>query len=221
MQALAESHFYSILDTAYVPRSRWIPTYRSLIDGGADLVQIRAKDASHEERVQLLECLLPDFALSGKPLIINDDIQAAGCYPGMNLGLHLGQDDASPEEARERLGPSPIIGLSTHSEGQAREAIRLAEEKIINYFAVGPLFQTPTKPDYQPVGLELAQKVQSMNPPVPFFVIGGITRETLPLVVQTGLNRIVVVSEVLKADHPPSVIQDMKTMLSLPLTDSP
>lgn len=221
MHTLEESHFYSILDTAYVPRSKWIPTYRALIDGGADLVQIRAKNAPHEERIQLLECLLPDFALSGKPLIINDDIEAAGCYPGMNLGLHLGQEDTSPEDARERLGPSPIIGLSTHSEAQARQAIRLAEEKIINYFAVGPLFQTPTKPDYQPVGLELAQKVQSWNPPVPFFVIGGITRETLPLVAQAGLKRIVVVSEVLKANSPQSIIQEMKTSLPLPLTDSP
>lgn len=215
MHALEDSYFYAILDASYVPRSKWIATYRHLIDGGADLVQIRAKGISHADRIQLLDALLPDYAVAGKPLIINDDLEAAACYPGMNLGLHLGQEDTPPKEARERLGPSALIGLSTHSADQARQAIRLAEQKIINYFAVGPLFQTPTKPDYRPVGLELARQVTAMNPPVPFFVIGGITRSTLPEVIDAGLQRFVVVSEVLNSEQPASVIREMKARLSL------
>ncbi len=213
---LSDSRFYGILDTSYVARDSWIPTYQALLDGGADLVQIRAKKESHDERLALMDALLPAYVRSGTPLIINDDVEAAAQYPGLSVGLHLGQDDMDPRHARERLGPDAIIGLSTHSLEQAYAAIALANEGFITYFAVGPLFATPTKPHYAPVGLELADEVKAIGPSVPFFCIGGITRETLPSVIEAGIDRIVVVSEVLKDDDPASVVKAFKAAVSLP-----
>jgi len=211
---LEDFRIYSILDTAYVSREWWIETYRKLIQGGADLVQIRAKNESHRERVELLEALLPDYVNGGRPLIVNDDLEAAALYPGMGLGIHLGQDDLDPVMVRERLGAGVLVGLSTHTREQAKEAMELARKKIIDYFAVGPLFKTPTKPDYRPVGLELAKEVMEMNPPVPFFTIGGITRENIQLVVDSGIKRIVVVSDILKSADPAGVIREFRRKLS-------
>lgn len=211
---LDKANFYAILDTGYVEPESWRDTYRSLLDGGADLIQIRAKGINSQRRQLLVDTLLPDFATSGVPLIINDDLEVAGAYPGIQIGLHLGQEDCPPALAREKLGPDRIIGLSTHSLEQAETACHLGRRGVIDYFAVGPVFATPTKPDYEPVGLGLALEVQAMNPPVPFFCIGGITRETLPRILAAGLSRVVVVSDVLKDPEPAEVVAEYKRQLS-------
>ena len=213
-ESLDRAVFYAILDTSYIPPESWGETYRNLIQGGADVVQVRAKNIPSHKRQLLLDTLLPDYVTSGVPLIVNDDLDVARAYPGIQLGLHLGQDDLAPEEAREKLGPDRIIGLSTHSLIQAEAAIELGLNGIINYFAVGPLFSTPTKPDYEPVGLELAQLVKGLNPPVPFFCIGGITKKTLPAVIAAGIQRIVVVSDVLKDPDPAEAVSRFKATLS-------
>lgn len=211
--SLENCRFYAILDTAYVTPENWVDVYRALLDGPADLIQLRAKAESHAERVLLMEALLPDYGTSGCPLIINDDLEAAALYPGMNLGLHVGQEDTPPETARSRLGPNAIIGLSTHSREQAAQAMELGREGIIDYFAVGPLFQTPTKPEADPVGLELAAWVMEQNPPVPFFCIGGITRASLDLVLQHKIRRIAVVSDVLTDPSPWRVVAEYQRRL--------
>ncbi|RME71872.1 MAG: thiamine phosphate synthase, partial [Verrucomicrobia bacterium] len=147
---LQAARFYAILDTAYVPPDRWESVCRQLIDGGADLIQLRAKQASPEQRAALLERMRPVIAAAGAGaphLIVNDDVDLAARTP--DAGLHIGQDDTPPAEARRRLGPDRLIGLSTHSLDQARAAMALPPGTI-DYFCVGPVFSTQTKPDYTP-----------------------------------------------------------------------
>ncbi|MGE9296706.1 MAG: thiamine phosphate synthase, partial [Puniceicoccales bacterium] len=138
---------YGILDTGYAPRAQWVDKCKALLDGGADIVQLRAKGSDLDERRALLEQILPLFAGSPTPLVVNDDWQLALEYPG--LGVHIGQDDDPVDTVRAALGPDRILGLSTHSPAQAQGAI--AQAALLDYFAVGPVFATPTKPDYIPV----------------------------------------------------------------------
>ncbi len=215
MPDLSPARFYAILDTGYVAADRWEETCRQLIAGGADLVQLRAKNETRDERRRLLEAVLPLFEPdpSGPPpphLIINDDLDLCLEYPG--LGLHVGQDDVPVEEARRRLGSNRLLGLSTHSIEQAERAI--AHASHLDYFAVGPIFATPTKPDYGFVGLELVPAVARLHPPLPFFAIGGIKRDNIRDVLAAGGRRIVVVSDVLCDPDPEGTVRAYRRLLS-------
>ncbi|MBT9168928.1 MAG: Thiamine-phosphate synthase [Syntrophomonadaceae bacterium] len=110
-------------------------------------------------------------------------------------GVHLGQDDLPVSEARAKLGPKKIIGLSTHSLEQALAASSLP----LDYLGVGPVFTTPTKPDALPVGLELLEKV-SRQLTVPFVAIGGIDETNLEQVLAVGARNVAVIRAVVAAD---------------------
>ena len=194
------ARLYAILDTGYAKAGRFSWLARELIAGGAGIVQVRAKSESTRERIRLIETVLPECEAGGVPLIVNDDIEAATEFPG--LGLHLGQDDLAVESARERLGPGPLIGLSTHSREQALEAYRKALEGVIDYFAIGPVFATPTKPTYEPVTLDLVDWAAAQGFKVPHFFIGGVNLGTVHAVASRGARRVVVVSDLLKAEDP-------------------
>jgi thiamine-phosphate pyrophosphorylase len=204
---LFAAKFYAILDAAYLAGENFPSMCRAVLAGGADIVQIRAKNASDAEYVKLLESVLPQFEGNDIPLIVNDRLQIAEKYP--RCGLHVGQDDVSPVVAREKLGESRVIGLSTHSVEQARAALKLAD--VISYFCVGPVFATRTKPDYTPVGLNLVRDGYTMNADLlPLFCIGGINRENVREVVAAGARCIVVVSDVLQAADPESAVRELR-----------
>ncbi|HUG10789.1 MAG TPA: thiamine phosphate synthase [Opitutaceae bacterium] len=210
---LSHARFYAILDTGYVPRSRWSKVCRALIDGGADIIQMRAKTERASERRALLAEILPLFdetRSATPPLVINDDIELALSHPG--LGLHVGQDDMPATEARRLLGPDRILGLSTHSEEQAAAAIALGSGAL-SYFAVGPVFATQTKPGYRAVGLELVAHVAATEPGIPFFCIGGINRGNVAQVVAAGARRVVAVSDILCDPDPAAAVREMRALL--------
>jgi thiamine-phosphate pyrophosphorylase len=210
---LSHARFYAILDTGYVPRSRWIKICRALIDGGADMIQMRAKTERPKERRALLDEILPLFNETRStmpPLVINDDIDLALSHPG--LGLHVGQDDMPATEARRLLGPDRILGLSTHTEEQAAAAIALGPG-VLSYFAVGPVFATQTKPGYRAVGLELVTHVAGMQPAIPFFCIGGINRGNVHQVAATGARRVVAVSDILCDRDPAAAVREIRMQL--------
>jgi thiamine-phosphate pyrophosphorylase len=195
--SLQSARLYGILDTGYVETSTeaWENACLGLLAGGVDVLQLRAKGASTAERRSLLERILPCCTAAGIPLVLNDDLDLARAVPG--VGLHLGQEDVPVEEARAALGPDRLLGLSTHSPSQAEGAI--ARSGLLDYFAVGPVFATPTKPTYTPVGLELVAEVSAMRPPLPWFCIGGLKLDRWPRVAAVGGRRAVVVSEWLQA----------------------
>jgi thiamine-phosphate pyrophosphorylase len=195
--SLHPARLYGILDTGYVDPATpaWEATCRALLEGGVDVLQLRAKHASAAERAALLERILPLFAGRSTPLIINDDLALALSRPG--LGLHVGQEDLPVEEARAALGPDRVLGLSTHSPAQAARALEQAP--LLDYFAVGPVFATPTKPTYTPVGLALVSHVAALAPRLPWFCIGGLKTHHWAQVAAAGGQRAVVVSDLLQA----------------------
>ena len=210
---LGHARFYAILDTGYVPRSRWAKVCRALIEGGADLIQMRAKTERPKERRELLEEILPLFAglrSNAPPLVINDDIDLALAHPG--LGLHVGQDDVPAASARRLLGPDRILGLSTHSREQVAGAVALGSQ-VLSYFAVGPVFATQTKPGYRAVGLELVAHASAAGSDVPFFCIGGINRGNVAQVVAAGGRRVVAVSDILCDHDPAAAVREMRGLL--------
>jgi len=201
--------FYAILDPSYVSVKRLAGLARAVLTGGADIVQLRAKNATTSQRVDWLRTLVPICAGAGAPLICNDDIEAALAVSG--VGLHVGQDDLSPRAARTALGPERALGLSTHSLAQARTALELGE--VLTYFAVGPVFPTATKPDYPAVGLELVRAVAALNPARPWFCIGGINRQNVTQVRAAGGRAVVAVSEVLRAVDPVATVCELRAAM--------
>lgn len=197
---LPDSPFYAILDTGYVPKEQWIEKFKALVNGGSKLLQVRAKTESQQQRKELLASVLgakKSLPAEIQPeIIINDDIEL--CLEFGDVGLHIGQDDTPPEEARERIGPTKILGLSTHSKEQIDKALSY-KDGILSYFAVGPIFPTQTKPDYKAVGLELIDYATAKKPAIPFYCIGGINRENVSQVITAGAKRVVTVSDVLLA----------------------
>lgn len=206
--------FYAIVDTLYVKPENFPAMVEKVLQGKPDLLQIRAKGLDSVSRQKLVETVLPLF--NGKEgdarapwrLIINDDVEV--CKVFADIGLHVGQDDLSVEKARDILSPERILGLSTHSLEQAREA--MAKKAFLNYFAVGPIFQTPTKPEASAVGLKLLEQVVQENPPLPFYGIGGVKLENRAELIKRGARGLVAVSEVLQAASPDQVITEYQAL---------
>ena len=194
-EILRNCAFYGILDTGYVARADMKAKCLALIEGGAGIVQLRAKRETPKQRAEIALEIAPIFEREGAPIfIINDDIALAKAT-GF-AGLHIGQDDLPALEAREILGGGRVIGLSTHSPEQAKAADDLFE--TIDYFAVGPVYATQTKPGRKPVGLELVSYASKMKARLPWFAIGGVNLKTAGAVRAAGAERIVAVSDVLK-----------------------
>jgi thiamine-phosphate diphosphorylase len=196
--SLRDAVFYGILDTGYVARENMYEKCRQLIMSGAKIVQLRAKKESEETRRELAFEMLPLFKKKNAPyFIINDSPELAAEICGIipNAGLHVGQDDMPPHEARKLIGKKRVLGLSTHSPEQAKNADGLSD--ILDYFAVGPVYATQTKPGRIPVGLQLVEYAAKMNFKLPWFAIGGINMKTAQDVRKAGAQRIVAVSDVL------------------------
>jgi thiamine-phosphate pyrophosphorylase len=124
--------------------------------------------------------------------------------------VHLGQDDASPEEVRRLVGPEALIGLSTHSPEQVEAA------QDVDYVSVGPVFRTPTKPEYEPVGLDLVRYAAD-RVPTPFFAIGGIDGANIDDVLEAGATRVAVVRAIRDADDPGDATRELRARIEAKL----
>jgi len=191
---LAGCRLYGFVDIAYIEGLDPGEVTRELIAGGVDIIQVRAKERSHAERVDLARKVVSAAFQYKVPVIINDDIEAA--FETGADGVHLGQEDwaAIPREERaERLANMRIVGLSTHSLEQALAA----ERDGADYLGVGPVFPTATKPGMKPVGIELVREVAA-RVKTPFFAIGGVTLDNVGEIIEAGATRVAVVSAILK-----------------------
>ena len=207
MHPLSPCRLYGILDTGYVERERLVPVLRALIQGGVDLIQLRAKKETPAEILEMARELAPVCREAGIPFILNDHpelVREAGAD-----GAHVGQDDLSVAEARRLAGPDALIGKSTHSLDQALAAAL----ETPDYIGFGPLFATPTKPDYTPIGTEEIRTVHAaLN--LPIFCIGGVKLSNLPAVLAAGAQRVVIVSDLLQAADPAARTVACKALLS-------
>jgi thiamine-phosphate pyrophosphorylase len=194
MSVLSECRLYGIIDLGYVEASDTAPIAEQMIEGGVDLIQLRGKNKSIEELVELSKELHELTAKSATPLIVNDYAEVASSTPVQ--GVHVGQDDDSIEVVRQKVARDILVGKSTHSLEQACAA----EREGADYIGFGPIFATPTKPDYAPIGLENITRVHAeVN--LPIFCIGGINIDNLQRVIDAGAKRVVMVSALLKAHN--------------------
>lgn len=195
---LADCTFYGIVDMGYVAPEMLFDKCVQIADAGVKIIQLRAKKEDSPTRRNLAFELLPIFKKRQDVFfIINDDIELAAeiCSLIPNAGLHIGQDDGDPKSVRAEIGYDRVLGLSTHSIEQAAAADNLND--VLDYFAVGPVYATNTKPGRPAVGLELVEKVAASNPRLPWFCIGGVNAKTAAQVRKAGGQRIVAVSDVL------------------------
>jgi len=194
MRPLHDCRLYAIMDLGYVERGNAARVVEQMIEGGVDLIQLRGKNKSMGELADLAAELHELAAKSSTPVIVNDYAEIARAAPVE--GVHVGQDDDSIEVARQKAGREILIVKSTHSLEQARAAQREGAD----YIGFGPIFSTPTKPDYAPIGLENIRRVhEEVN--LPIFCIGGININTLQSVLDAGAKRVVMVSALLKAQN--------------------
>ena len=193
MKPLSDCRLYGILDLGYVSAGDAVSMARRMLDGGVGALQLRAKKFAPAAIRALAEEILPVCRGFGVPFLLNDHPDLVP-LTGAD-GVHVGQDDLPVPRVREIVGPGAIIGLSTHSPGQAAAA----KEAGPDYIGFGPLFSTPTKPDYVPVGLGGIREARA-RAGLPVFCIGGIKLENLPAVLDAGASGVVIVSGILQAD---------------------
>ncbi len=207
MKALAQGHVYGILDLGYVDPEAVGATAAALVDGGVDVLQLRAKGFPREKIAAMAGEVVGLTRASEVPLIINDHPEVA-VEVGAD-GVHVGQDDQSVAEVRAVVGDDFIVGKSTHSLDQAREAAK----EPVDYIGFGPLFATPTKPDYRPIGLDdIATVHRELS--LPIFCIGGIKKENLAKITARGARRVVIVSGILQSADFSTYISECQSILA-------
>jgi thiamine-phosphate pyrophosphorylase len=189
---LSECRLYGIVDLGYIEESEAARIVEQMIEGGVDLIQLRGKEKPLDELIDYAARLHQLTTRSSTPLIANDHAEIASQIPVE--GVHVGQDDDSVEVARRKAGREIVVGKSTHSVEQALAAQREGAD----YIGFGPIFATPTKPDYPPIGLsDIGRLHAEMD--LPIFCIGGINIDNLQSVIDAGAKRVVMVSALLKA----------------------
>ncbi|WP_309105930.1 thiamine phosphate synthase [Arthrobacter sp.] len=180
-------------------------------EGGVDIIQLRDKQLEAAEELELLDVLQAAAHRHGRLWAVNDraDIASLSGAPV----LHLGQKDLPLHSARTFVGSETVIGLSTHTPGEVDAAIAASPGRSgLDYFCVGPVWSTPTKPGRAAVGLELvsyaadairaADRMTVDGLLLPWFAIGGIDLANVEQVVAAGASRVVVVRAITEADDP-------------------
>jgi thiamine-phosphate pyrophosphorylase len=163
-----------------------------LIEGGASLIQLRDKNAAPQEFYREAAAALQIARDHNARLIINDRVDIALALKAD--GVHLGQTDLPVEAARSLLGKDAIIGFSTHNLQQAKSATAMP----VDYIAFGPIFQTFSKENPEPVaGLSALREARAIIGSLPLVAIGGITMANALEVLKAGANALAIIAELL------------------------
>ena len=212
MKPLTECKLYAFVDTAYLNGCAPEVVAQQLCDGGADLIQLRAKTSSPAEIRRMAEKILPIIRRANVGFIINDHLDIAR-EVGADI-CHLGQEDFF-DAGHKHVSELPIadcrlpIGISTHAPDQAQRAVDAGAD----YIAIGPIYATGTKPTAKPVTLEYVRWAAA-NVNVPWFAIGGINLQTIDAVLDAGAKRICVVSAILNAPDIAKACAEFRKRLS-------
>jgi thiamine-phosphate pyrophosphorylase len=188
---------YAILDADVLSRSEIaLPEFAlALQEAGVELVQYRDKSAA-PATILHNAAAIRSFVGSDTRLIMNDRADLA-VLAGFD-GVHVGQGDLSPADARRVAGPARWVGISTHTDTQ----VRTADSTDADYIAVGPVFATDTKLDAEPViGLEGVRRARALTLK-PVVAIGGITRSNARSVIDAGADSIAVISGLIRSGEP-------------------
>jgi thiamine-phosphate pyrophosphorylase len=207
VKLLSRCFLYGIVDLGYVAPDKVATMTAWLLQGGVDILQLRAKEHPKTEIVKYAEAMLPLTKTAEVPLILNDypdllrEVDADGC--------HVGQEDFSVAEARHLAGRHCLVGKSTHTLPQAQTA----ESDGADYIGFGPLFPTGTKPTAKAIGLD---EIRTLHQRVtlPIYCIGGVKMENLQEIVRAGAQRVCIVSDLLLASDVANRTAEVKSALS-------
>jgi thiamine-phosphate pyrophosphorylase len=187
------------VDAAAAARAGWEPAAlaHAFLDGGARCVQLRVKALPGNRFLDLCDAVVRDARRHDAIVIVNDRVDLARMSGAS--GVHLGQDDVPPADARRLLGPAAVVGYSTHTIAQ----IEAAASEPVSYIAVGPVFGTLTKDTgYLAVGLDLVKEAVRRSRGRPVVAIGGITLATAPEVWAAGASSVAIISDLLQGGDP-------------------
>src|SRR5437870_6995473 len=186
---------YVVLDRTAAGRRDLEEILDATIAGGCRMIQLREKEWPAGRLLLVAERLRERCQRAGATFIVNDRVDLALAVDAD--GVHLGQDDLPPRAARPLLRSGMILGRSTHSLAQAREA----RDDGAGYIAVGSMFPSSTKPDFQLVGPELVRTIRPETA-LPIIGIGGITPDNVAPVIRAGADGVAVISAVCGAADP-------------------
>ena len=194
--ALDDARLYLCTD-ARLERGDLAEFLDAVLTNGVDIVQLRDRSLDVVDELRALEVVADACRRHRKLFSVNDraDIAVAS---GADI-LHLGQSDLPPTEARAIVGPNVVIGRSSRGGEQARTADL---EAAVDYFCVGPVWATPTKPGREAIGLDPIRELAATPTKRPWFAIGGVDQTTVEQVLAAGAQRIVVVRVITEAEDP-------------------
>ncbi|HEX6015948.1 MAG TPA: thiamine phosphate synthase [Geminicoccaceae bacterium] len=189
---------YLVTDRAMCAARGIERTVAEAVAGGVTMVQLRDDKTPTPELIELAQRLKGILAPAGVPLVVNNRLDVA---LGADAdGLHVGQADTPPAEARARLGPDPILGLSVTDPAQ----LAAVDSALVHYLGVGPIFATSTKPDAAPaMGLSGLAATRA-GTALPIIAIGGIDATNAAAVIRAGADGIAAVSAICAAGDPSS-----------------
>jgi thiamine-phosphate pyrophosphorylase len=198
---------YAIIDTSLIALSEAEKTAVEMLEGGANIIQLRAKDSPTGPMLEAARKIRALTVSYGALFMVNDRVDVA--LLSRANGVHLGNDDIPAEDARKLLGKNALIGISTHTRHEALEA----QKRGADYISFGPVFATKTKKDaLGPRGLNaLKQAVEAVS--IPVVAIGGINEKNLPDVLKTGASAVAIISGILTAPCIRDRVNSLETML--------
>jgi thiamine-phosphate pyrophosphorylase len=196
----------AIVDADAARRAGWtmIDLASAFLDGGAALLQVRAKGAPSGQMLETASAIVA-LAHEAKAVVIVNDRADVARLSGAD-GVHVGQDDLAPAAVRRILEAGAIVGLSTHTPEQMEAAIR----QPVTYVAVGPVFVTGTKATgYDALGLEPVRRaaVRTRARGLPLVAIGGVTLDSAPEVIRAGADCVAVIGDLVAAGDPTSRVR--------------
>ncbi|MCL4107110.1 UNVERIFIED_CONTAM: hypothetical protein GTU68_039102 [Idotea baltica] len=205
-RSIRDCHLYVLITEANC-KADWQTTVTAAIAAGADVIQLREKHLADDELIERAHWVRSATSGTGTLFIMNDrpDIAAAVDADG----VHIGQSEGTVAAAREHVSPDRLIGVSTHTIEQARQAVKDGAD----YIGVGPVFQSTTKDFAEFAGLEFVKQVAT-EVQIPAFSIGGITADNLDSVITAGSNRIAVTAAVCSADDIKTATHELKNRLT-------
>ena len=207
---LQDALLYVLIDCRET-KAAFTELVQTLINAGADVIQLRDKQADDRTLLERGKILRDLTAETRTLFIMNDRADLAKLVQAD--GVHVGQEELSVEQVRQIVGPDMLIGVSTHSLEQIRGAITDGAD----YIGVGPIFPSTTKSfSYERPGLELLKEAVEESSPIPFFAIGGVNRENLHEILALGTHRVAVSSAIVESSEPEREGRLLKQMLDVP-----
>lgn len=203
-----------VLVTESLCRGDLYETTAAALRGGASIVQLREKDRPSGELLEIARKLRELTLEHDAVFLINDDVTVAS-LSGAD-GVHLGQQDLEPREARKILGPAAIIGLSTHCRDQAAAAAPLGAD----YIGVGPIHETQTKEHREAVGPEYIRVAREATP-LPGYAIGRVDHTTIDRVMAAGADRVAVCTGIIAQEDPEAATRHLIERIEAGLDSTP